>query len=143
MQLIIEGCDGTCKSTLSFILASKNKCDLVRLIENGSKEFIDYLTKCLLHNVVHDRSFISEVVYSKVYGYKCALSEKEIDILINNMKDEAIAAVILDCESKIICERLKMRGDEQEKVFKNIEKIRKEYLKFAKKYGIKVIDTTN
>ena len=66
MRIIIEGCDGVGKSTLALSLAKKYKCDIIHMTAWSPKVLSSYINRLKNKNIILDRSFISEVVYSKI-----------------------------------------------------------------------------
>jgi thymidylate kinase len=140
MKIIIDGCDGTGKTTLIEKLADHYNCDVVRMMRNGSKEYFDYKSKYIeIENVIFDRSFMSEVVYSKVFNRTCRLAEFSFRSLFDVIKD--IPTIILDCDPETIRERL-LAKNEDPIIIDQIDIIRKAYIDLADEFHIPVIDTT-
>ena len=68
MKIYLDGCDGSGKSTLAKYLADRFNLDIFCLTKNSEKSKMRYIDIGLsLDNVVHDRTFFSEVVYPKIF----------------------------------------------------------------------------
>lgn len=143
MRLIIEGCDGTGKSTLIEFLSDCYHCDIMRMTKNGSKEFNDYIDKHKLDNVIFDRCFISEHVYCSLFGKKPSFSEEELGYLINNAKERGFKFIILRSDAETIRKRLIKRGNEYGEVLDNIDFILKRYEEISEIYDIPMIDSSD
>lgn len=76
-MLIIEGLDGSGKTTLINELLNDNKQILIP--ENINNSFVKYqnILKKLSLDTLMDRSFISEMVYGKILSNKTKLTEDE------------------------------------------------------------------
>ena len=141
MRIIVEGPDGAGKSTLVRKLADHFKCDILAMTEKGSKEKRDYLDKATLDNIVSDRSFLSEMVYTQVFERENPISVQEYEALIKHYLSHGWIFLILDASAKALTERLNLRGDEDEYKIKQISDIRVFYRAIAYFYDLPVINT--
>lgn len=140
MKIIIEGCDGSGKSTLSELLASKYGCDIIHMTRWSDKSFDSYVKKISLNdNIIFDRCFISEYVYSNVFDRITEITDEKIKLLLNLAKSLDYHIFILTCDDNQLLERLKIRNNETDSIVNNVIKINKEYIDFAKKFDIQVI----
>ncbi len=134
-KIIYEGIDKIGKSTRANI-AKKEVGETGSLLKHyplATDEFkmnaMAFLRKDLTskQSIVFDRSFISEMVYSKVLGRKSYLSKQDEDELIDLLKSEDIAVNIL-VKNSFDAEFLNMiKQDEGDKILQVIEKLNEEY----------------
>lgn len=110
------------------------------MTKNGSRKFKHYRDKYNLDCMIHDRSFISELVYCDIYNRKSKLSDKQFNRLFKLIKKNNFIVVILDCSTEELVKRLNIRNDEEEIIINSINKLRESYRKVALKYNIKIID---
>ena len=107
-MIIIEGLDGTGKTTLTNYLLNKNYI----LINNNLTSESHYdkyvnIIKTSDINSVSDRSFISEMVYGKVLSGTTKLSEEEFINLVKLYSEYETKIVYLYASKKILLERRK------------------------------------
>ena len=109
-MLIIEGLDGTGKTTLVNDLL-KHNYKLVKPNDKIDSQYIKY--KNLIENSdnksVSDRSFISEMVYGKVLSGKTKLSEEEFNNLISTYSKYKTQIIYLYASKETL---LKRRNDD-------------------------------
>lgn len=142
ITIIIEGCDGTGKTTLIKKLKSFYGIDSIRLTYRDPKDFNFYYRLLEKTDCIFDRNFLSEVVYADIFNRKCELNTELVELLINKVHKLKIPIFILDTDLDTICKRLLQRGDEEEEVLTNITIIKKRFIELAQLYNIEVIDTT-
>ena len=97
-------------------------------------------------NFVMDRSFLDEVVYAPVFKRTLGMTEEEIQTLIQKLNDLGIKLFIFECSDEELSKRILKRTNEQDEeaeVLENLKYIKEQYRNLAKKYNIKIIDTTN
>ena len=107
-MIIIEGLDGTGKTTLANDLLNKNYI----LINNNLTSESHYdkyvnIIKTSDINSVSDRSFISEMVYGKVLSGTTKLSEEEFINLVKLYSEYETKIIYLYASKKILLERRK------------------------------------
>ena len=150
MHIIIDGCDGCGKTTMTNRLVKEYSLDKVIMTKFGWKALESYTQKAFLDNVVSDRSFISEYVYSKVYGRESAITDEIFDRLVTlyETQPEPWFFVILNANADTIISRVEKRGIDNE-VREEVEKKIRAYDEVAKKLlnldngRIMYIDTTD
>lgn len=140
MRLIIEGPDGAGKTTLVRQLADYFGSDILVMTEKGSKKLRDYEDKANLDNVISDRSFLSELVYTNVFERKSELSPCEYEALLNYYRAKGWVILVLDADSTCLANRLQLRGDEDEYKVRKISDLRMFYRAMAYFYDLPVID---
>ena len=107
-MIIIEGLDGTGKTTLTNYLLNKNYI----LINNNLTSESHYdkyvnIIKTSDINSVSDRSFISEMVYGKVLSGTTKLSEEEFINLVKLYSEYETKIIYLYASKKMLLERRK------------------------------------
>jgi thymidylate kinase len=142
VRIIVEGADGTGKSTVVNYLAKKYQCDVVHLTAWGSRKIADYNDKLALDNVILDRSFLSEMVYKAADGLCPAISFTALDNLMEAVDDKGWKIIILTAPNEELKRRLRERGDEDDNIIQNINLINTLYQIYGTHYGIPIIDTS-
>lgn len=143
MRIALEGVDGSGKTTVAEKLANKYGCNIIRLTYNGDRSIESYSHLMKSENVVHDRTFISEMIYPKYFNRASRLDVEFIPELFYKMRFNRIKLFILTASDETILERIGKRGDEFIDDAKKFIKINQDYLTLAKRHKYKVIDTTN
>ena len=107
-MIIIEGLDGTGKTTLANDLLNKNYIlinnNLTR--ESPSDKYVNIIKTSDI-NSVSDRSFVSEMVYGKVLSGTTKLSEEEFINLVKLYSEYETKIIYLYASKKILLERRK------------------------------------
>lgn len=142
MTLIIEGCDGTGKTTLVNQLKKHYNIDSLRLTYNDPKDYNFYSRLLEKTNCIFDRHFLSEIVYANIFNRRCELTANEISELLIKMKKLNIKCFILTTDILEIQNRLNERGTEEIEVLNNIINIQSHFIQLADMFNIEIIDTT-
>ena len=142
MKVAIDGCDGTGKTTVVEKLANKIGCNIIRLTYAGDRSLRAYFQIMSVDNVVHDRTFISELIYPKYFGRNSRLDAKYEDYLLHLLDSFEIRPFILTAAPETIEKRIRARGDEYVKNIDDFAKINQDYLNYAREHNIRIIDTT-
>lgn len=143
MRIIIDGCDGTGKTTVTEKLANELGCNIIRLTYNGDRSVMAYHQLMSINNVVHDRSFISEIIYPKYFRRSSRLESGCENYLQYFAEYIGIKSFILTASPETIQKRIKEREDDYIKDIALFESINQDYLNYAREHNIPVIDTTN
>lgn len=143
MRVIIDGCDGTGKSSVCEKLSNKFGCNIIRLTYSGDRSVKAYYQMMSIDNIVHDRSFISEIIYPKYFRRKSRLEPRCEEYLLNLIKYFSIRPFILTASNETIHNRIIKRGDEYIKDIDKFIDINQDYLKYAREHNICVINTTD
>lgn len=143
MRIALDGCDGTGKTTISEKLANELGCNIVRLTNGGDRSIRAYRELMSCDNVVHDRTFMSEIIYPMYFGRKSRLRKTSIPILTSYLNEFDIKMFILTASDETILERVGKRGDEFISDMSKFKDINADYLRIASKHNFTIIDTTN
>lgn len=140
MRIFLDGADGVGKTTLSNYLSEYFKMDKFCLTKDSEKSIHRYLEIRQVDNVVFDRTFLSEVVYPKIFNRKEWITNSEIEMLLKIYKKDIF--IILTANIDDIRKRINERGEEYEEVIRQIELINNSYLELAKKYDLLIFNTS-
>ena len=142
MKIIIEGCDGTGKTTLAKTLAEMYQLDVVHMTNRDSNTFNFYREALGKEDVVWDRNLIGEIVYPKVFNRQSNIDEIDLEFLIKRAKASGVIFLILTTDMEEIKRRIIERGGEYESVIENLEFINTTFCEIATKYNLPLIDTS-
>lgn len=142
MKIMIDGCDGTGKTTIVNELSKIYRCNIVKLTRFGPERPTVYLDFFPIEDTIHDRTFVSALIYPKVFNEPKWLSDKAADAIANVAKLENVHGIILSAPDDVIEKRIMDRGKEYAEVLDNIHFINMEYIKYARRYGYHVVNTT-
>lgn len=127
-MIILEGPDGAGKSTLADSLARELDLNILKMTINGGQSATEYLQKLQCDGVVMDRCWISEQIYSDIFGREPRLDADKCEWLTDVCADSNIPIVIVLPPLQLVIARLIKRGDEHEEVIDNIEEIYRRYV---------------
>lgn len=138
-MIILEGPDGAGKSTLADSLARELDLNILKMTINGGQSVGEYVQKLLCDGVVMDRCWISEQIYSDIFGREPRLDADECERLTDACADSNIPIVIVLPPLPVVIGRLVKRGDEHEEVLANISEIYKRYVDWVEDHEGKCI----
>lgn len=142
MRIVIEGCDGTGKTSVAKILADHYGCDVVHMTGDDPKDFDFYWQSLRKNNVVYDRNVLGELVYPYVFDRKKHLKDEQSDGVISFYKHKGVHFFVLTANEGICKARLMMRGNEDQRILSNIPYILAKFKALAFEYNIPEIDTS-
>ena len=140
-NIVVEGCDGTGKTTLCNKLAEKYGFDVVHVTSKDPNDFDFYRQTLRKANVVYDRHFLGELIYPKIYNRKGNLSLYDAEWFTHYACETNTCVMVLTTSLDEIKRRLTERG-ELKFVFDKVESINKNFLNLADRFNIRVFDTT-
>ena len=142
MKIILEGCDGTGKSTLAKLIADKYGLDICHCTQSDPADYEFYKQTARKDNVVWDRHTIGELVYPEVFDRKPKISPEDARLILAYAKEAGAKIFVLTSDIEEIKQRLINRGNEDERILKKLEWIDKTFRWYADIFKIPVIDTS-
>lgn len=140
-NIVIEGCDGTGKTTLCKKLAERYGWDTVHVTSKDPNDFNFYTQTLRKKNVIYDRHFLGEMIYPSVYNRKGNLNKYDLDWLKSYIFDTKTCVIVLTAKLDEIKRRLTERG-ELKFVFDKVDSINDQFLKLAHSCMFKIFDTS-
>lgn len=140
MPIIIEGPDGTGKSTLAKSLAGALDMNILKMTANGGQSAQEYLRKLACDGVIIDRCWVSEQVYSDLFGREPRIDNDDVEALTEFCGLAGIPIVVLLPPLHVVISRLNERGDEYaDVVCPNIVEIHKRYQEWADAHDAAIV----
>lgn len=143
MRIILEGCDGTGKTTLAKILADHFKLDIAHCSAKDPADYDFYRNCARKENIVWDRLLIGELIYPKIFDREQKLTLVDAMAIMEMIKESDVRIFVLTASDEIIRSRCEARGNEHPRIMENLVTINKKFLHYAKVLGVPVIDTTH
>lgn len=142
MRIILEGCDGTGKTTLAKKLAKMYNLDICHCTQQDPSDYLFYQQTIRKNNIIWDRHTIGELVYPQIFDREPKTTEEQVKFIIEYGKSIGVKFLILTASDDVIRQRLEERGDEHEKILKNINTINKNFITIADRYNIPLVNTS-
>lgn len=142
MKIILEGADGTGKTTLAKLLADKYKLDICHCTQSDPADYEFYKQTARKDNVIWDRHTIGELIYPEVFDRKPKIGVEDARLIIAYAKEAGAKIFVLTADINEIRRRLTSRGTEDQRILDKLEWINSEFLRYADLFGIPVIDTS-
>lgn len=140
MPIIIEGPDGAGKSTLAKSLADRLGMNILKMTANGGQSVPEYLQKLACDGVIIDRCWVSEQVYSDLFGREPRIGDDDAEALTGLCGRMGIPIIVLLPPLHVVVSRLNERGDEYaDVVCPNIAEIYRRYREWAEGHGGAVV----
>lgn len=140
MPIIIEGPDGAGKSTLAQSLADALDMNILKMTANGGQSVPEYLQKLACDGVIIDRCWVSEQVYSDLFGREPRIDNDDAEALSEFCVLTGIPIIVLLPPLHVVISRLNERGDEYaDVVCPNIVEIYKRYQKWAEAHDAAIV----
>lgn len=114
MLIVLEGCDGSGKSSLAELLAKLGGTGVevihaTRETPNNMEWFSEIMDRARFHNVVMDRAFWGQFVYQK--PSERHLTFEQLKQLEKRLKDENGMLIYVYAPERVINRRLNKRGE--------------------------------
>lgn len=140
MPIIIEGPDGAGKSTLAKSLAGALDMNILKMTANGGQSVPGYLQKLACDGVIIDRCWVSEQVYSDLFGREPRIDDDDAEALTELCGRAGIPIIVLLPPLHVVIGRLSERGDEYAGVVcPNIIEIYKRYREWAEAHDDAIV----
>lgn len=142
--IIIEGPDGAGKSTLAKSLAGALGMNILKMTADGGQSVQEYLQKLACDGVIIDRCWVSEQVYSDLFGREPRIDNDDAEALTEFCGLAGIPIIVLLPPLHVVIRRLNERGDEYADVIcPNIMTIYKRYQEWAKAHDNVIVLKSN
>lgn len=141
VKIILEGCDGTGKSTLAKRLADIHQLKIVSFsypkTEDEKKHMVEMYEDFLMNNddCIMDRSWYSEMVYGPILRKEVNVTDADM-VYLESLLLANGGGYVIHCTDKLsdLYKRLKRRGDDYLPIdFNTIDKIRVGYHKLLER----------
>lgn len=143
MKIIIEGCDGTGKTTLVKLLAERYGLDVCHCTSKDPKDFEFYKQTARKENVIWDRHTIGELIYPKVFDRRPEITPEDARIILSYFRENGGKVLVLTAADDVISDRLNSRKESEDpRILNQVCEINARFKSFAKYFGVPVIDTS-
>lgn len=142
MKIILEGVDGAGKTTLAKILAEKYGLDICHCTQYDAADYDFYRQTVRKENVVWDRHTIGELIYPTIFDRKQQISTEDVRLVIHYAKEAGAKIFVLTADMDVIYRRLNERGNEDFRIYENVDYIDNLFRFYADQYHVPVIDTS-
>ena len=142
MKIILEGADGTGKTTLAKILANKYGLDIAHCTQRDAADYNFQRQTLRKEDIIWDRHVLSELIYPKVFGRAPQIGIEDARLIVHYAKQEDVKIFVLTCDNDTIRDRLYERGGEHPLILKNIGDINHQFVFYAKEFHVPIIDTS-
>lgn len=140
MPIIIEGPDGAGKSTLAKSLAGALGMNILKMTANGGQSVPEYLQKLACDGVIIDRCWVSEQIYSDLFGREPRIDNDDAEALTDFCEFARVPIIVLLPPLHVVISRLNERGDEYaDVVCPNIVEIHKRYREWAEEHDNAIV----
>jgi thymidylate kinase len=136
-RLMIEGVDRVGKSTFIKRLKKILPLDSLHFTKSDPRNYLFYSQTMLKNNVIFDRHFISEYVYSKAFSRPTTLTNEQFNKLMQQAQDLNLKIIILHEDNKVLEKR--MVSEEDLKVVENFQNINSLYIALGLKFKNQVL----
>jgi broad-specificity NMP kinase len=115
MITIIEGSDGTGKTTFARKLADQRNADYLHASHPTSSNWVEeYIRPIKSHNLVLDRWHVGEIVWPFIYGRSSLFDEQTFDQCNWELAKLGAQLIVLTRSEDAIADELLSRGEEKE-----------------------------
>ena len=137
--IIIEGCDGTGKTTLAKKLSNKYNLDICHCTSEDPADYEFYKNTLRKRNVVWDRHFLGELIYPEVFNRRAQIGIEDARLLVAYARESGVQLLVLTESINELQRRLNYRGNECDEVLKQLEYINNKFKEYAESFDIPII----
>lgn len=142
MKVILEGVDGAGKTTLAKILAERYGLDICHCTQHDAADYNFYRQTLRKDNIVWDRHTLGELIYPKIFDREQQISTEDARLVMHYAKEEGAKVIVLTADIMTIYERLNARGNEDNRIYENVDYIDAQFRFYAEQYHLPIIDTS-
>lgn len=143
MKIMLEGCDGTGKTTLAKMLADRYQLDICHCTANDPADFEFYKQTARKENVIWDRHTIGELIYPNVFGREPQITPEDARLVLAHARENGGKVFVLTADDEVIEQRLKSRKEpEDPRILNNIHDINRLFNFYANYFCVPIIDTS-
>lgn len=142
MKIILEGVDGAGKTTLAKILAEKYGLDICHCTQYDAADYDFYRQTLRKENIVWDRHTLGELIYPRIFDRKPQIGTEDARLVMHYAKEENVKILVLTADMATIYERLNARGNEDSRIYENVDWIDSQFKFYANQYHVPIIDTS-
>lgn len=142
MKIILEGCDGTGKTTLAKILAEKYGLDICHCTQHDAADYDFYRQTVRKENVVWDRHTLGELIYPTLFDREAKIGIEDARLVMHYAKEEKVKVFVLTADLNTIYNRLEARQNEDKRILANVNYIDSYFKHYAKTYNLPIVDTS-
>lgn len=143
MKIILEGCDGTGKTTLAKMLADRYHLDICHCTAEDPKDFDFYKQTARKENVIWDRHTIGELIYPNIFNRVMQITPEDARIILGYAREHGGKIFVLTANDEVIRERLLSRNiPEDSKILNKLSYINNQFKYFAEMLCVPIIDTS-
>ena len=113
MRIIIEGVDGSGKSTLVAKLRQRYKLDSLHVTSKDPNTFEFYKSLMLKSDLVTDRDFIGEMIWPEIFNRKGNLNLRKFEKLVSLSNEVGAKIIVLTAPIETLISRIEERGIEE------------------------------
>ena len=142
MRIILEGVDGSGKTTLAKILAFKYGLDICHCTSKDPGDYAFYRNTARKDNVVWDRHTIGELIYPKIFDREGKIGIEDTRLVLSHFRKAGGKVFVLTCDLPTLEKRINERGTEDHRIAESLKWIDSQFQAFAHYYHVPVIDTS-